>query len=479
MTINIDAKQTFRGVGLLQVRALLRAWRKDHNPIRLRYLKTLPDDSADIMGLLQDALEANLIGLNVDDGVYGSQEAFGLTGGGKALAFADASKRVTRDAALKVLSNIVAAAEALSKDPKAPLKVSKIWVFGSVINANKADVGDLDIAFETVRTRKWKSSYGDMARYIDTVYPGLLPESHDGWDVDSDFVRKSIFGPRKNRLISETDVGILMNMHVPCALVYDQKRGRISKPKVLDHHPESKGRGDNIFPRRVMPELPPFSPFEFKPVNAVILSQAERYSRRDATVRLVTDLDPDARSLIGDVSTFDGSSMFAIAFKDHLGRSRPYHYLVTRSLVEGATSFEYRCSVEFRRIGKSTLGIQFDEQNELARAVAHLCQADASRLARRHNELRLTKQVKFIPVDVGRNIPLWNTANLAEGLAAKFKERVLPGLIRLPTPPARPVPGPPRSGQINSLLLERINGRKAQMEMTVDEEPWVATISVP
>lgn len=468
MTVNINSKEKFRGIGLLDLRALLRAWEKERSPIRLRYLKNLPNDAGDVMSLLQDALEASLIGMTVDDESHSTEKIFTLTGAGKAVAFADASKRVSKDAALKVLSSVVEASENLSKDENAPIKVAKIWVFGSVINPDKNDVGDLDIAIETVRTNKWKSSVREMERYVEKIYPGLLPESCDIWHVDSEFVKKSLYGPRRNRLISETDVGTLIQLHVPCALVYDQKMGRIEQPKVLNFHPESKGRSSNIVPRRVMPNLPPFSASEFAPTDAVLLALAERYNRGDAPVHLETGLQLDRKRLTADSPELDGSSAFAITFKDHLGRERPYFCVVRRSLTEGVNLFEYRCDVEMKRVGKAKLNLQDDEQEEVARVLSLICGADSSRLARRHNELNLTKPVRFIATDVGRHIPLWNTVNLAQESANRFKERVRPGLIRQPGPPPRPVPGPPRASQVNGLLFGRIGDRKGPSAATSD-----------
>jgi predicted nucleotidyltransferase len=72
---------------------------------------------------------------------------------GAAVVSASARKRASKAKAHEVLDQILTNAAKLSGDKRAPEVVDQIWVFGSLIDDEKPDVGDLDIVVTTQRTK--------------------------------------------------------------------------------------------------------------------------------------------------------------------------------------------------------------------------------------------------------------------------------------------------------------------------------------
>lgn len=270
MTTSIRQGATFFGHPVTKLRTVLTSWAKGkRNPARLAYLKSVSLSPASVLALLGEAYDRGLIQTSIpgrrDQEVH---KVCQLSDAGRAVTSASALKRSSKVVAKRVLDKILENAEALAADPNALYCADQIWVFGSYIDTAKSDVGDLDIVVMQTRTATGeKMNYEQKNDHIDLHYPGVVPEGvYVFWRQDHWF-NKMIYGARRHHLVSENTMDTLIDLHVPCALVFDRSRGGIIEPEYYEHHPESTGRSSEIRERLVMPDLDKTSN-EFRFVSA-------------------------------------------------------------------------------------------------------------------------------------------------------------------------------------------------------------------
>lgn len=97
------------------------------------------------MILVEELRDRGLIG--PEDQEHGPPED-GLTEAGLALAGADARKRTPKEQAQRILDQFLGACAAVNARTDLPFNVREVWLFGSMIDATKLEVGNVDIVVE-------------------------------------------------------------------------------------------------------------------------------------------------------------------------------------------------------------------------------------------------------------------------------------------------------------------------------------------
>ncbi|EIM26681.1 hypothetical protein [Microvirga lotononidis] len=258
MGVIISRGQTFLGVPLLKVRNVLRAWRygssEDAHEIGIR--KDVSLDPRTVMVLIEELRDRGFIGPEEQE--YGEPRD-GLTGKGLALAGAGGKKRTPKDRARTVLQSLLTASSAVNSREDLPFNVQQIWLFGSMINPAKADVGDIDL----VLTTGWKEGFDGhtAAQRMDEIAVQMAgPEILNGGGMFRMFrgtqyvINQLLHGGRKHPLLSLNEMHELRDMACPCQLIFDASRGGAVDDPVLPKHPDSQGRSDKIGDPRSMPD---------------------------------------------------------------------------------------------------------------------------------------------------------------------------------------------------------------------------------
>lgn len=163
MTVIIAKGDEFRGVPLVKVRNILKAWRyRGKGPIDISERKDVDMDPRVVLAVLQEARDMGFIGKE-DDGWRNARD--GLTPAGKAIAFSKARPRMAKDDARRVLEGLLSNAARLNAERGFPVKVDRVWLFGSIIDETRLDVGDIDVVIET--SRKLTPAEKEGFRYWD------------------------------------------------------------------------------------------------------------------------------------------------------------------------------------------------------------------------------------------------------------------------------------------------------------------------
>ncbi|MCS4089319.1 hypothetical protein [Rhizobium sp. BK176] len=349
MTTNIDRKETFLGHSLTKLKTLLLAWEKgNRHPGSLGRLSNVSLSSGAVTAVISDAYDRGLFETSPPFG-FPQDVASGhrfletkLSDAGLAVASASARKRSSKDAAGRVLNDLIERADALNRDPKGVQRVEKIWVFGSFIDPAKSDVGDLDIVVETsMRAKLFGAGIDRINHHIEKHYPGVVPESIDWFRKERHWLGKMLYGPRRHALIAESSLHILKDLNCPCRLAFDASRGGIVPPIDYPHHPQSTGRGDNIRDRLVMPQLgEPVT--DFRVTDASVFHEVLRTSFRPITSK--DGLSLAVSRLTGD-RVLDGRNGFAVDIQVE-GDTKAVLY-VSRSLeMTSEDQWNYRLNVE-------------------------------------------------------------------------------------------------------------------------------------
>ena len=120
------------------------------------------------------------------------------------LATGRVGKPLPRATANKLVEEFINRAERTNKDGQAMYFVTRIEVFGSYLDSEKTDLGDLDVAWEVLEKPEFRNRIGNM-RCVN-----LDPLSH----------MRRLVRPRNNaiRMIS---VGELENLKCPRKLIYE------------------------------------------------------------------------------------------------------------------------------------------------------------------------------------------------------------------------------------------------------------------
>lgn len=175
-----------------------------------------------------------------------------LTSAGKAIAQGN-TRRFKKAAADKVIAETVARVEAHNSGKDHVQYIDKIWIFGSAIRGEDT-VGDVDFAIEKSFRPDLSDSDDAFSQALQELRGKSGKQEYNALQWERD---RAIYGARKNPMLSRQEIDDLINMAVPCQLVYDRDRGGPVFDRVLEKHPKASVRD---FPERVTTlTLPPAS----------------------------------------------------------------------------------------------------------------------------------------------------------------------------------------------------------------------------
>ncbi|MDR7038941.1 hypothetical protein J2X36_003713 [Methylobacterium sp. BE186] len=286
MGVAITNGTTFLGVPLTKVRNVLRAWhRGDRSDVwRIADLKNVDLDPRTVMVLLEELRDRGLIGPEEQE--YGAP-VDGLTDAGLALSGADARARTPKDKARRILDRFLDACAAVNARNDLPFAIREVWLFGSMLDPGKVDVGDVDLVVDRGRPAAFEGSlverYRELAREMGA---GDSRGIFCGYG-DQGFVERQLLhdGRRHPILSISTTLDDLRDMACPCQRVFDASRGgRVTEP-VLPRHPNSAGRSNRFGEKRRMPDLRALRQ-SIQPVSAGLIA------RRWLSWRQETSLSP-------------------------------------------------------------------------------------------------------------------------------------------------------------------------------------------
>jgi len=275
MTTHITKADTFLGFPATKLRTMLTSWEKGRcEPHELSGLKSLNFTTGACAAFLGECFDRKFIVVGYPDGLDEPEDRRGppilkLSDAGTAIAAASARKRAPKDKAAAALERLVANAERISRDKNALLLVDQIWVFGSFIDDTKQDVGDLDVVVTTRSNEKLKGlDLKARLAHLRKHYPGVVPEHVMFYYREEEWVKRMIYGTRRDPLVAPNSMHNLVGMHRPCRQVYDHGRGGRIAPEDHPHHPDSSERADYMKDRLVMPDLGGFPEnFQFIPAS--------------------------------------------------------------------------------------------------------------------------------------------------------------------------------------------------------------------
>ncbi len=265
MSVSINLNQTFRGIQLRNLRPLLAEWLLGSRSFsHLSRLSKIDLDEYTIVGLIEECHRAGFMDFQPAERARpGVENKFlKLTGQGIGIASAAATKRTDKAIAYGHLNKLLERCRANNANELSPIEIGEVWIYGSMLDDEKLDVGDIDLVVLARRKEAFKGQ--SITRHIDEHFPGLLPETRDSlfFDADSTFTQKIVYGPRRHAIFSPNSLDILIKLHQPCAKAFDIEAGGVIEIVKLPHHPLSTGRADSIQPRATMPIFPvPLHPF--------------------------------------------------------------------------------------------------------------------------------------------------------------------------------------------------------------------------
>lgn len=366
MTTHLDSSIVVLGHPVRKLKSLLASWeRTSKSPYELGLLSDVNIGSGGALALLGEAWRLGLIDFTQDMIFSPSDRRIGITDQGLALLAATGRGRTLKSTAAKVLQQVLDRAAALSMDPKTPVNVDRIWVFGSFIDPDKSDVGDLDIVVETSRTEI--VTYREMEGHILLNYPGILPHSFNGdrKSAEEIFKEKMVFGARRHPLLAPNRIDTLIRMHQPCALFYDASRGGVIAPEFHQHHPASSGRCGSIRDRLMMPALGGSDRLELTPPIV-----ADGYFRLRAL-----------ESFFDEMHFTSGETWDQFVLRSRRGSEAAVGIRRETSLDDE----RWCCSYTVSRRGEFDLS--YFDMNDLASRISNLAQADMLRIATHRDSL--------------------------------------------------------------------------------------------
>ena len=255
MGVSIAKGQTFLGLPLTAVRDVLLAWNRpdNRNAWTVAARTGLPPWTSAVI-----IEEAKLRGLIHPTRILDGERSRGnLTEAGLLLATARAMKRTQRAKALRVFENFLDGCEAINRRDDLPFEVEQVWVFGSILDEDKRDVGDIDFV-PVIRNAKLRPGtdthgdwYWDLARELGVERQVTLSNLYEL--VES----RILYGGRRHFLFAPTHLHDLHSLACRCRLVFDAARGGRVDDAVLPMHPDARKRDDTIGSPKSMPGLEP------------------------------------------------------------------------------------------------------------------------------------------------------------------------------------------------------------------------------
>jgi len=232
-----------------------------------------------------------------------------LTDAGRGISAASFTKRISRARANELLENLLQRASQINstigKPGESPLAVSKIWIYGSFLDENRDELGDIDLVIETTRTDSFGLDQFKMIDYLHQNFPGTLTDRyfprHHFVDVAEKFLQTYIFQGRRHPAFAPNYLHSLIELHAPCRLVFDLSRGGKVNDATLPHHPESKGRSAHCYERAYIPDVEMFGDRHFLVSSTLVSILAGRLGLPDGAK--IDHLGADGfRIRIGDES---------------------------------------------------------------------------------------------------------------------------------------------------------------------------------
>ncbi|WP_327210526.1 hypothetical protein [Rhizobium leguminosarum] len=381
MTNHLSKSAKIVGLPASKLKAAILSWERSGKGVEelscLREVAVQPGVAAALMG---EAWLRGMIDFVDEHWAVAENGSLGPTREGVALATARQRGRTPKAKAAAVVRALLQRAQALLHDDLAPRKVSRIWLFGSFIDPDKSDVGDIDVVVECYSTDV--VPFDEVYHHVVTNYPGLISENADFMQrlsAGEQFLSKSMYGARRHPLLAPNDIGTLISLHRPCALFFDQSRGGIIEPEYHPHHPESPGRGETIRERLELPDLASHDDLFRLTPPIVVDRKFSPGAARDAFHHL--DWRPSKGNDISDSFRFTGWHGAIVDIE----RRVDFH----------ETFWELTMSVTIVSEGESHL-FQWDD---VADKIVWLAHADVIRLAEYRNQ-RHSMQEIFGDIDV-------------------------------------------------------------------------------
>lgn len=246
MTVHIPKGATFLGVPIITVRNVLKAWKhgSSSGAAEIAKRKDVDLDPRLVMILLEEFRDRELIGPE-DDGC--GQMIDGLTDRGRAVVAATGQKRISKSDAQKILDGFVANCVALNRANSTPFSISKVWLFGSLIDPGKADVGDIDIVVELEDSPASKQLYKEAAKAFD-IYHNFEFIEH------AQVKHRLLYGKQRHSRLAPNDISTLRDLACPCQVIFDRMQGSVNEP-MLPKHPLATVRAEHIDDKLVFPDL--------------------------------------------------------------------------------------------------------------------------------------------------------------------------------------------------------------------------------
>jgi predicted nucleotidyltransferase len=185
---------------------------------------------------------------------------FKITQAGEAIADSKLRPRTALAAAQRVFDDFLDRVERVNADPDSVLQVEQVWLFGSLMR-EEPTVGDIDAALVAKRRPEFDDHAARRA-YVARVIAARV-EHPRTWRLEylGEYwlLERALFGRRRHHLLAGvmTNVDDLRQIDAPCRLVFDRSRGGRVKTAVLDRHPGSTGRSDELSPPLKRPDLTP------------------------------------------------------------------------------------------------------------------------------------------------------------------------------------------------------------------------------
>ncbi len=252
MGIKIPKGAYFLGVPLITVRNVLKAWRYggSTDAAQIASLSHIGLDARTVIVLLDELRDRGLIGEEMGDG---NRVRDGLTEKGLALVIASARARTPKKAAWKKFDEFLASCAAINTRAELPFYVKEVWLFGSMIDSARMDVGDIDFVIETDRranASKSSETYERLAKEL-----GINTSSYDVFRMPRFAVEKYLlYGPRQHPLLKPSPLKDLVALACPCQLVFTEANGRSLGP-IFDKHPIATDKHDTVRGRFVLGDL--------------------------------------------------------------------------------------------------------------------------------------------------------------------------------------------------------------------------------
>lgn len=387
MTPQIHRGDTFLGFPATTLKALLISWdRGNREPHTLSELASLNLAYGACVAFLSECHDRGFFEKRLPRGMapedYQDPDAhktLELSSVGLAVKNASARKRVPKERAGKVLASVIDNAARLLDDPRAPKKVTEIWVFGSYLDSNREDVGDLDV----VVSSRWRPRFPiqDFRGYVTDNYPGTVPDSAQYYQADQIWLDRMLFGKRRDPMISVHPIEDLIALYCPCRLVFDSKRGGRIPPEEYLHHPNSTGLAPTVYERSAMPALGEISK-TFVPTSAsVLVEDADR-----SCVSLYTNLDelPPVLHTHFDGLHLDGRNGLAACEMD--GRGPWTCFYVSRHVEWNPAFWRYTMNIKAVYLHK-LVSVRHWQGGGLSKILGALFNSDMLCLADRRSKL--------------------------------------------------------------------------------------------